>query len=93
MEDLKRLAIRLQNIEELLLTQKNVLHFKDVLKLTGLSKSYLYKLTSSGGIPCYKPNGKQIYFNKEEIENWMLTNKKLTTEEIETMANNHIILK
>ena len=93
MEELRTLAIKIQNIEELLLIQKNVLQLRDVLKLTGLSKSYLYKLTSSGGIPCYKPNGKHIYFKKEEIENWMLTNKKLTKEEIEIMANNHILLK
>jgi excisionase family DNA binding protein len=93
MEEIKNLALRLQNIEELLLTQKTVLKLDEVILLTGLSKSYLYKLTSTGGIPCYKPQGKHIYFKKTEVEDWLLQNRKSTTEEIDEMANNHIILK
>jgi len=93
MEEIKNLALRLQNIEELLLTQKTVLKLDEVTLLTGLSKSYLYKLTSTGGIPCYKPQGKHIYFKKTEVEDWLLQNRKLTTVEIDEMANNHIIIK
>ena len=93
MEELKDLAIRLNNIEELLLTQKTVLKLDEVILLTGLSKSYMYKLTSTGGIPCYKPQGKHIYFKKTEVEDWLLQNRKTTTIEIDEMANNHIILK
>ena len=93
MEELKDLAIRLNNIEELLLTQKTVLKLDEVILLTGLSKSYLYKLTSTGGIPCYKPQGKHIYFKKTEVEDWLLQNRKATIIEIDEMANNHIILK
>ena len=93
MEELKDLVIRLNNIEELLLTQKTVLKLDEVILLTGLSKSYMYKLTSTGGIPCYKPQGKHIYFKKTEVEDWLLQNRKTTTIEIDEMANNHIILK
>ena len=93
MEELKNLAIRLNNIEELLLTQKTVLKLDEVILLTGLSKSYLYKLTSTGGIPCYKPQGKHIYFKKTEVEDWLLQNRKATITEIDEMANNHIITK
>ena len=93
MEEIKNLALRLQNIEELLLTQKTVLKLDEVILFTGLSKSYLYKLTSTGGIPCYKPQGKYIFFKKTEVENWLLQNRKSTTIEIDEMANNHIILK
>jgi|TARA_B110000240_G_scaffold175038_1_gene201952 excisionase family DNA binding protein len=93
MEEIRDLVIRLNNIEELLLTQKTVLKLDEVILLTGLSKSYLYKLTSTGGIPCYKPQGKHIYFKKTEVEDWLLQNRKSTTIEIDEMANNHIILK
>ena len=93
MEEIRDLVIRLNNIEELLLTQKTVLKLDEVVLLTGLSKSYLYKLTSTGGIPCYKPQGKHIYFKKTEVEDWLLQNRKSTTIEIDEMANNHIILK
>lgn len=43
-----------------LLAAKNVLTIEDVTLLTGLSKSYLYKLTCTKQIPYYRPNGKQI---------------------------------
>lgn len=93
MDQLKCIDVRLKNIESLLLLQKTVLNFDEVAAYIGLSKSYLYKLTCSGGIPCYKPQGKHIYFNKVEIDNWLLQNRKSTTIEIDEMANNHIILK
>lgn len=84
--DYKTIEQRLKRIESLLLEQKTVLNFDEVATYTGLSKSYLYKLTSSGGIPCYKPKGKHIYFNKKEIDSWLLQNRKATNEEIEAEA-------
>ncbi len=84
---------RLRNIESLLLSQKIVLNFNEVAIYTGLSKSYLYKLTSNRGIPCYKPQGKQIYFNKEEIDQWLLQNRKATNLELESQASTFVTLK
>jgi excisionase family DNA binding protein len=86
MENLKSIDDRLRNIETLLLSQKTVLNFDEVAAYTGLSKSYLYKLTCSGGIPCYKPQGKHIYFNKLEIDQWLQQNRKATNIELENEA-------
>jgi excisionase family DNA binding protein len=91
--NLKTIYDSLIKIESLLLTQKTVLNFDDVSDYTGLSKSYLYKLTSSRGIPCYKPHGKNIFFNKQEIDNWLLQNRKATTSEIETKASTLVTLR
>tara|TARA_B110000027_G_scaffold133826_1_gene163482 strand:+ start:2159 stop:2455 length:297 start_codon:yes stop_codon:yes gene_type:complete len=93
MDQLKCIDVRLKNIENLLLSQKTVLNFDEVTAYTGLSKSYLYKLTCSGGIPCYKPQGKHIYFNKTEIDNWLLQNRKATNRELENKAINLVTLK
>ena len=93
MDQLKCIYDRLKNIESLLLLQKSVLNFDEVTAYTGLSKSYLYKLTCSGGIPCYKPQGKHIYFNKKEIDNWLLQNRKATNRELENKAINLVTLK
>lgn len=82
---------RLSRIEALLLSQKTVLNFDEVAVYTGLSKSHLYKLTSSGGIPCYKPTGKKIYFDKEEIDEWLLRGKKLSQDEIDDKAENFLM--
>jgi excisionase family DNA binding protein len=93
MDNSKSIDDRLRNIETLLLSQKTVLNFDEMAAYTGLSKSYLYKLTSSGGIPCYKPQGKHIYFNKQEIDQWLMQNRKATKSEIEAEAATFVTLK
>jgi excisionase family DNA binding protein len=93
MDNFTKLDERLSNIEALLLSQKTVLNFNEVVAYTGLSKSYLYKLTCSGGIPCYKPQGKHIYFNKQEIDQWLLQNRKATVSEIESQAVTFVTLQ
>lgn len=40
----------------------------DVVILTGISKSRLYKLTAIGAIPHYKPTGKLLFRTNEIIE-------------------------
>ena len=82
---------RLSRIENMLLSQKKVLSFDEASVYTGLSKSHLYKLTSTGGIPCYKPTGKKLYFEKNELDEWLLRNKKLSQDEINDMAENHLM--
>ena len=82
---------RLSRIENMLLSQKTVLNFDEASVYTGLSKSHLYKLTSTGGVPCYKPTGKKLYFNKEELDEWMLRNKKLSQDEIDDKAENYLM--
>ncbi len=74
-----------------LLAAKNVLCFEDMVLLTGLSKSHLYKLTCSHQIPHYKPNGKQIYFDRTEIEAWMKQNRIATVQEIDQAATNYVV--
>jgi excisionase family DNA binding protein len=93
MDNLQSIDERLSKIETLLLAQKTVLNFDEVAAYTGLSKSYLYKLTSTGGIPCYKPQGKHIYFDKQEIDQWLLQNRKATNQELESQASTHVTLK
>jgi excisionase family DNA binding protein len=92
MDRLQSIDERLSNIETLLLSQKTVLNFDEVSVYTGLSKSHLYKLTSTGGIPCYKPQGKHIYFDKPEIDKWLLQNKKKSNAEIESEAATHVTI-
>lgn len=81
---------RLSNVEQAVkmagLTSKEVLTLDEAVQFTGLTKSYLYKLTSSQRIPHYKPNGKMCYFNRTELEAWLLQNRVSTIDEIESKA-------
>ncbi len=72
----KTIESRLEQIERMLHEQKTVLSFSEAAKYTGFSRSYLYKLTSAGIIPHYKPTGKMLFFKKSEIDEWLLSPKK-----------------
>lgn len=74
-----------------LLAAKNVLTLEDVALLTGLSKSHLYRLTCTHQIPYYKPNGKQIYFDRAEMEAWMRQNRVATQQEAEQQAVAYVV--
>jgi excisionase family DNA binding protein len=67
-------------------TSKEVLTFNEAVQFTGYSESYLYKLTSGQKIPYSKPTGKLIYFNRKELETWLLQNRVSTTDEIAEKA-------
>ena len=83
----EEILMKLEAIERYsLLAAKNVLCFDDVVLLTGLSKSHLYKLTCTNQIPHYKPNGKHVYFDRAEVEDWMKQNRVATQAEAEQKA-------
>ncbi len=88
---------RLDNIEKLIgsinLIRKDVLNFNEACEYLEISHSHLYKLTSSDTIPHYKPNGKKIYFNRTEVDTWLLRNRTTTTDEIDKQAADYLIKK
>jgi len=65
---------------------KEIFNFKEACKFLGYSESYLYKLTHLRQIPYYKPNGKKIYFKKEDCENHLLRNRIKTAFELKQEA-------
>lgn len=84
---------RVEQLENVYLQQKTVLNFEEAAKFLSFSKSYLYKLTHKGIVPHYKPNGKHIYFNRLELEQWLQTNKVLSQDEIEAKATTFLTTK
>jgi excisionase family DNA binding protein len=80
---------QLDRIEATALSQKNVLTFDEAVKFTGLSKSYLYKLTSRQEVPHSKPRAKLLYFDRAELEKWLLQNPITTVGELEQQAVNY----
>lgn len=86
------ILLRLDQIEQLIIEQsinnKEVLNFTEATKYLEVSASHLYKLTSANIIPFYKPNGKKLYFKREELNDWLLSTRFSTNEEIESNARN-----
>lgn len=56
------------------LEQKSMWTVEELSGYTGFTVESIYQLTSRGKIPHYKPNGKRIFFAKEEIIVWLKRN-------------------
>jgi len=82
----------LQEIKQLtLLGAKKALTMSDASILTGLSKSHIYKLVCAKKMPYYKSDGgKLTYFDKSELEAWLLQHRVKTVDEIEQEAATYI---
>ncbi len=83
----------LARIERLLAGQKDTLTLEEASAYSGISKSYIYKLTSAGSIPHYKPEGKTIYFDRVELNAWLKRNRVKTVQEIEQEATTYVTTK
>ena len=67
----------LSEIKSLLKNQKQKpLNLVEAAKYLSISQSHLYKLTSQRKIPSHKPNGKYLYFFKEELDEWIVSSEK-----------------
>ncbi len=63
---------KLNKIEQILTGQiDKPLTIQEAADYLGFSKSHLYKLTAQNKIHHYKPQGKMIYFNKMELNEWV----------------------
>lgn len=96
---------RLESIERLLLamnkrnaekdkdkSQTDALSIEQVVKIYGLKKSFLYSLVHTKRIPHYKV-GRLLFFNKKEIEAFILSNRVSTYDEAESFAAAYIAKK
>lgn len=92
-QQLQEQGQQLTRIERLLAGQKETLTLDEASTYSGISKSYIYKLTSAGAIPHYKPEGKTIYFDRRELDGWLKRNRVKTVQEIEQDAINRVTTK
>jgi excisionase family DNA binding protein len=69
--------------------EKKILVVDDICKLLGMKKSTVYSQTHLGKIPHYKVNGR-VYFDADEINNWIHINKIKTVKELQNEANQQL---
>lgn len=58
----------------LLFTRANMgdmLSLEEAALYTGYAKSYLYKLASSGKLPCYRPTKRRVFVDRAELDKWI----------------------
>lgn len=73
--------------------EKNILTIEEFAQYTGWSKSYIYKKTSDGTLKFSKPLGKTIFFSREWVDSFLLSNTNTTNEELESKAATFVTLK
>ena len=83
---LEDIAQRLERLERMAATQKNVLDINETAMLTGYTVKYLRLLISQRNIPYYR-RGNRLFFCRADIENWMMQQRIQTNDEIRIKAN------
>lgn len=69
---------------------KEILTMGEAASFLGLSKSYLYKMTSKGDIPFYRPLGKVMYFERSVLLEWIRSRPGRTKENIAATAAQYV---
>jgi len=64
------------SINEAPLTLKQAAEYLHVSPFT------LYKWTSKGSVPFYKPNNRHLYFRREELDKWVNRNRNVPDYEL-----------
>ena len=72
------------------LLQKEILNLGEAATHAGISKSYLYKLTSTRQITFYRPVTKLIFFRRTELDAWLLQNRLSTTSEMANISSKNL---
>ena len=72
------------------MNNKRVLNISEASELLGFEVSYIYKLTSAKILPHSKPNGKTIFFDREKLEDWMLSNPSSSLSDKKIIASNYV---
>ena len=79
----------LQRLADELYISKQVFTVSDLAKYTGYSKSFIYKACASRELPHSSPRYGRIFFDRDAINAWLLSNPIPTKSEIQRQANNY----
>ena len=85
------LQSRVQTLENLCYSAKEVLNLEEAANFLGIAKSTLYKMTHENRIPFYKPAGKLIYFEKSVLLEWIRSNRIMSEAEIQEEARKKLL--
>lgn len=80
-----------EKLDEQNLLKKTTLNFNEACKYLDVSPSHLYKLTSTKQVPHFCPQGKKLYFRREELDTWLQRNRQSSDDEPEQDAADLVV--
>lgn len=81
----------LKDIRYLMSFNKSALSVEELSRYAGISVSYIYHLTATGKLKYSKPFGKKIYFDRNEIDAFLLRNTVADDKDREAQAANYLL--
>ena len=81
--------LTIEHVDRFYSEVKTVLSVAEACDYLGITESHMYKLTSGGKIPHYKPTGKLIYFCRSELDDWLLHNRVFNEIDQENEQTRH----
>jgi len=58
-------------IKKVQIQSKNVFNVDDLSEYSGYSKDHIYRMISLKELPCFRPSGRKLFFNKIDVDNWL----------------------
>jgi excisionase family DNA binding protein len=91
----EKILKELQKLQKLISEQnmlkKEVLNFLEACQYLDISGSHLYRLTSLKQVPHFCPQGKRLYFNRQELDKWLQQKRQKTVAEINSESSDYVI--
>jgi hypothetical protein len=81
----------LKDIKQLLKLAKKMLTVEDFCLYTGMSKQYAYYLTGNSKIRFSRPAGKMIYFDIDDVIEFLRQNPVEPHKDIKQQATNNLL--
>ena len=89
-KDVHAVIARFEELENRLYVLKDFFTLEQAADYLNVSKRQLYHLTATKQIPHYKPNGKLIFIQRDELHKWLLNHKIMSEEEISILAADRV---
>ena len=83
---LEALIERFESVENQLYYLKDMLNIDEAAKYLNISKGHMYRLSSNRDISYAKPNVKNIFFERKELDEGKRRNPALSQRELERQA-------
>lgn len=69
-----------------MLGAKRMLTVDEVALYLGVTKQWVYSLVNQRVLPTYKPNGRRLYFDRSEVDEWVKAGRLDTREQSSATA-------